>query len=278
MLNATVTASYKGQPLDVLARLIERRGQVLKRETVPDSVIATAIEAAKSIRAATRQRKAGKKLKISASGTGVTAVKRSDLVPSWRGETKRVCYRPRGGGKGTGRWGGRDVCRIPPGVDFKDCVVWQVTLAPERTDRWPRQPKTFMLLATSDAAAKEYVEKRFRNIADRTAGAGRGVWGHVMAEVSSRPLAAGAMAAHAAKVASGAFKVEKRSTENSFSVRIEDRLAYAMDAIKGGKGGLDAALGKAANKIAGQINHALHRAGDLSHDFPTPFPELKQRR
>lgn len=276
MIGATVTATCcDGKSLSVLADLIRKRAEVLG-ETACDAVVATAIDVAKSIRAATRARKVGRKLKLNAENAGVRMAKRSDLVPSYRGTTKRICWRPRGGG--VGHWNKNDVCRIPPGVDFKKCVIWQVTVSKDRIERWRHQAASYMLLATSDAAAKEYVQKRYSAIADRTAGAARGVWGHVMAEISTRPVADKALKAHAAKIAGGAFRVTKAGDENNFSVTLENRLQYAVDAVKGGQGGIEIAVKKAANKIAGRLNHALDRNGDLERRFETPFPEVKRRR
>lgn len=276
MIGATVTASCcDGKPLSVLADLIRKRAEVLG-ETARDAVVATAIDVAKSLRAATRVRKVGRKLKLDAENSGVRMAKRPDLMPSYRGTTKRICWRPRGGG--VGHWNKNDVCRIPPGIEFRNCVVWQVTVSEDRRSRWRHQAASYMLLATSDAAAKEYVQKRYSAIADRTAGAARGVWGHVMAEISTRPVADKALKAHAEKVAGGAFRVTKSGDADSYRVMLEDRLTYAVDAVKGGRGGIDMAVKKAANKIAGQLNHALGKNGDLERRFETPFPEVKRRR
>lgn len=62
MVVPVVTMDYNGRPLEVLHELLEKR-QKLLRETVKDSIVATAITVLKSIRARTKRYKG--KIRIS---------------------------------------------------------------------------------------------------------------------------------------------------------------------------------------------------------------------
>ena len=66
--------------------------------------------------------------------------------------------------------------------------------------------------------------------------------------------------------------------EGSFGLSYSSELDYGIAALKSGEGGVDAAMQRAANKIAGQITHAAHQAGDFEHDIKTPFPDVRRRR
>lgn len=209
-----------------------------------------------------------------------TLSERHDLVPSFsrEGGIRRVLRRGRG--RGAAKFDEtKFVQLVPPGENWSAAKVFTLSVDPAWLARHKFQKGENVIVATSLAAAKSYCQKRFTKIADQTAGAAKDVLAHAMAELSTRPVAPKARHSHAAKVASGNFRVAKREIgANGYEVDIEDSLAYASDALRGGAAAVNVALMKAANKIAGQLTHHLHRHGDFSQNFGTPFPEVKRAR
>ena len=62
-----------------------------------------------------------------------------------------------------------------------------------------------------------------------------------------------------------------------YTIKIQDNLAYASDAIKGGESAIVTALQKAANKVYGTL---AHLAGlDFTDKFPEkPFPDVGNKK
>ena len=66
----------------------------------------------------------------------------------------------------------------------------------------------------------------------------------------------------------------------TYTLTVNDNLNYALDAIKGGRSGVDTALKKSMNKIVSVINRKT-KATDFFGDkikLETPFPELRKRK
>lgn len=109
MIAPTIKATYDSQPLNVLNKLIEKRQKWL-RESAKDSIVATAITALRSIRAATTTHFGKKQIKIPCDDIVITP--RTDVHPSFSGKTRQRCFRT-----------GPAASRKTPKVDLgKHCV------------------------------------------------------------------------------------------------------------------------------------------------------------
>ncbi len=260
-------ATASGKPLSELSRLIGERVRRLG-ELTKDAAIATAIDVLKSLRAATLDARRTRKFH--------TKVKeRRDLYLSFRtveGGSRRVpCLRH---GSPTGPLVKNAYLRfVEKPIDLKRASIYWVESEHERM-------AGYFCAAYSPESAAEHESKRALSRIKERGGLARAALGVAMAKLSTRntgdstPKLARVLASRLARVdvwgsgfSSGEFGVEYRS-----------ELDYGVAALKGGKGAMDSSLKAAANKIAGQLTHAAHRAGDFEHDITTPFPEVKKRR
>ncbi len=276
MLEPTFKLSYNGGPVSKLNELIEQRQEWL-HEGYRDATIATAITALQSIRAATKIRKPAKRLDY--FGVRVSVVQRHDVHTSHiRGGAR--CYRsgPRDAShKNAPRinLGQHCVQLCPPGARaWHRCNVYHVTLSAKQAERWPMQPVEFDVVSETQDGAISYLEKRFRHIADRESGLARHVLTLAMQKLSTRPTKSEVGAA-ARKSAGRWLDINVTDGDLSFRVSIRDNLSWAMDAVKGGQAGVDDALKRAANRIAGMISHKANLP--LEEKLPTPFPEVRRR-
>ena len=72
--------------------------------------------------------------------------------------------------------------------------------------------------------------------------------------------------------------IKQTETGGLYTLVLDDRLRYAIPALKQGKASVDLALKKSANKIISAINHKLKDgAAFFSDKLETPFPEIRQR-
>lgn len=275
MIVPEMKMTYAGGPLSKLNGLVQQRKEWLG-EGYRDAVIATAITALQSIRAATKKRKPAKRLNL---GVRVSVSQRYDVHTSHtRGGAR--CYRsgPRDAAhKNAARisLGEHCVQLCPPGARaWRRCNVYHVKLESKQAERWPMQPVEFDVVSETQDGAISYLEKRFRNIADRESGLARQVLTLAMQRLSTRPSREEVGAA-ARKSANRWLDIDVSDGDLSFRVAIRDNLSWAMDAVKGGHAGVDEALKRAANRITGMINH---KAGlPLEEKLSTPFPEVKRR-
>ena len=83
--------------------------------------------------------------------------------------------------------------------------------------------------------------------------------------------------ARAERVAGEKTFVIERVTGNKYVLDIHDKLMFAELAVRGGKYGIQLAMKKAANKVAGYIQHTCKKIL-LPGELPTPFPEIRRRR
>ena len=90
MIVPSIKATYEGKPLSVLNSLIEKRQKWL-HETYKQSIVATAINALRSIRSVTMTH-AGKRV-VHLSDGDVTIIKRNDIHPSFSGRSHTRCFR-----------------------------------------------------------------------------------------------------------------------------------------------------------------------------------------
>ena len=275
MIAPTLNMTYGGKPMSVLNQLIGRRQEWL-HEGYRDAVIATAITALQSIRAATRKRKPTKRIVM---GVRIAVTQRHDVHTSHtRGGAR--CYRtgPRDAAhKHAPRieLGEHCVQLCPPGARaWRKCNIYHVKLTADQADRWPKQPVEFDVVAETQDGAMSYLERRFRNIADREAGLGRHVLTLAMQRLSTRATQEEVGAA-AKKSANRWLEISVNDSGEDFRVAIRDNLSYAMDAVNGGRAGVTDALKRAANRIAGMINHKANLS--LEEKLESPFPEVKRK-
>ena len=274
MMEPTLNLTYEGGPISKLNELIEKRQKWLG-ETYKDAIVATAITALTSIRAATRPY-----CGTVSTGFFCSIVRRDDVHPSFTGAGHVRCFR-------AGRFPRRNAHRVnlgshcvqlvTPGenLSWRQASVWKVTITKERAERWKHQPLEFHVVAMGEDSVRSYLEKRFRHIADRQDGLARTVLGAAMAMLSTRPPASEKAGAHVKHIAQKFAVATQSNSGDTFSVHVESNLSYAADALKGGASAVDAALKSAANRIAGMI---VHRAGArLDENLSTPFPEVKRR-
>ena len=276
MITPTLNMTYGGKPMSVLNQLIERRQEWL-HEGYRDAVIATAITALQSIRAATRKRKPTRRIVI---GVCITVTQRHDVHTSHtRGGAR--CYRtgPRDAAhKHSPRieLGKHCVQLCPPGARaWRKCNIYHVRLTSEQAERWPKQPVEFDVVSETKAGAMSYLERRFRNIADREAGLAGQVLTLAVEQLSTRRPTKWEVGEAAKESARRWLDINVSDGGDNFRVAIRDNLSYAITAVKDGHAGVRDALKRAANRVAGMINH---KAGlPLEERLPTPFPEVKRR-
>lgn len=266
MTSATVLrcTTASGKSLNELSRLIALRAERLG-ELTRDAVIAAAIDVLISLRAATGDARKTK-------STKPLVVSRGFLFPSFHrdGGMIRPCLRQ--GSPHGPRF--NIYFRIDPAVsDFRTARVFSVTPEHERL-------KPYCLVANSGGDTLEYENRRAMKRIELKGGLAKTALGIAMAKLSTRnadsdsPALARALASnlsHVTVYGSG-------TGSGDFGLSYSSDLDYAIAALDGGAAGVDAAMQKAANKIAGLITHAAHAAGDFEHDIPTPFPEVKKRQ
>ena len=209
----------------------------------------------------------------------VTFFRDDSFRPHWlRDKGAKVSKRCiRRGDGGHVFWNDRIVQLVPPGEKaWLKAAVYTVKISSERLARWPKQPASYFVVATSSKAVETYLSKRYAKVAEKSSGMAQHVLGLAMGEVSTRPPAnPRKLGRTAAKRARDFMRVIVSDGGNNYRVRIESNLSYAMSAVKGGSAGVNDALKRAANSVAGMIRH---RVGErLAENLSTPFPEVKRK-
>ncbi len=276
MVAPKISMTYKGKPMSVLNDLIVRRQKYLG-ETVRDSVVATAILCVKSLRADTRNgKKQAKNSDVEVTDTG--------WVGGWVRESgrKRRCARYSSAPGAHRVRGVRPVNlagqRYEPGEKVK---VFKVVPAFHKHDwTWEmnanKPHRCWYVLAKSEKVARDFGKRCVTRYMKRWRGLGKTALGFAMAKLSTRGVKSDPVSAKAMKAAELNAKVFKGASGASWSCIVVDSLNYAKKALKSGPGGVERAMKKAANQIAGRIwSVAGHK---LDSRPPTPFPEVAGRR
>ena len=278
MVAPVVNLSYRGKPIDELTRLIEKRRQLL-RESWRDAVVATAITVLKSLRADTCTAKpTAQKGDFTVTDTG--------WVGSWKREGGKIHRVPRfSAAKGSARVPGifpvnHAGKRYMPGE-----IVHVYRVAPTHPQHWKwtraRQPTKhegcWYVFAQSADVAHEFA---LRHVARRRkiySGLARMTLGVAMARISTRQqFAAPNVSRRARAAAANSAKVVTSSgMDGNLTMTVTDNLNYAKLALKSGPGGVERAMMKAANSIAGRLRKVA--GAELSAELSTPFPEVKGR-
>lgn len=277
MTRVSINATHDGQPLSVLSSLIAQRVKVLK-ESRRDAVTATAITALQSIRAATRRYNAKRGVKVTnTESAGEVSWRRYDGARTGftrSGGVARRCFRS-GGSRVEIGGSSKVVQLVAPGENWLAANIYQFFVPPALRERWPHQPESQIVVATTDKAMESYLRKRFGKIAERNGGAAQTALAMCAVKTSTRPQKMTAGGRNSTRTADKFTQVFKGEAGDTYTVSIVDSLSYAVAALKGGAGTIDTALKRAANRVAGYLRHRA--AAPLRQKFATPFPEVAGR-
>ncbi|MBQ7189133.1 MAG: hypothetical protein IJR99_06920 [Kiritimatiellae bacterium] len=263
MLDINIETHGGSIPLATLSELVGiRAGQL--NQSVKDSAVAAMINVLVSLRKLT------KKAKLNAK-TSPKVELQSQYIPSFtskKGEKGHIpCLRDASGHR-----------VIPPvpvrwtekSGKFKNLKVYLVT--PEYN-----KYKPYLVVAKSESVARKFEDAKVKRRIRKYSGLAR----HAITLLSKSLHAQNPGGESASAVINGVAEkfTESRidEAENSCTVSVTDSLDYAMSALNGGKGALDEAIKKAANKVAGLISHSLKKCG-ISRKWEAPFPEVKSIR
>ncbi len=252
-----------GKTLQELSRLIDLRAKRLG-ELYMDAVIATAIDVLVSLRSDTRR--------ATEPPEPTEITRRGDLHLSWRGKTGVPVLRT-GSTRGPEFHG--SFFFAEKGMDLKNCGVYRVVSRHERI-------RPYYVVAPSADAVKKFAAARDMRGIEKKGGLAKTALGIAMAKISTRnsaddsPEAAKILGSKLSHIT--IYGASATGASGEFGLQYRDDLNYAVPALRSGASGIDTAMQKAANKIAGMITHAAHKAGDFEHDIPSPFPDVKRRK
>ena len=208
------------------------------------------------------------------SGISFVPVARESLHTGYRyASHKRVIIDALGN-----QFEGRHIVQlVPPSDDWKKATVFLVSVSEDRRKRWPCQPPKFYVVAMNDRAVESYLSKRFGKIAQESAGMAKRALGRLAHRISANETDNTRATARADRVTKEKTFVIERVAGDKYILDIKDDLMFAKLAVKGGDFGIQLAMKKAANKVAGYIQHTCKKIL-LPGELPTPFPEIRRRR
>lgn len=190
------------------------------------------------------------------------------------------CFRW-GVGEKAARYNGAPIPQIvPPTEKWADAKVFAIGIPQEVVNRWVFQRPFYYFCATSEAAAVNELDRRFRKIilgsqklAKRTLGEGMS---KVATQSGTGRIAAGAPYTGRVKFASEKYSDAKVWINGEeYGVRMDSNLCYALDAVGGGASAVDFKVRKAMNKTAGYINRYLGGSLDpRNRRMLTPFKDI----
>ena len=256
--------SASGKSLKALGELVKARARLLG-ELTQDAVIAIAINILNSLRADTLDARKGDK-----ADPPKSIIPRGDLAVSFSGARHAPVLRDKSGNR----------VDVDGFLHFAQRGVKAKTLIPIRVVPAHERIKPYFVAASSTSAALKFEGAQIRKRIKAKGGLARAAFSVAMAKISTRndggdtPPRAKALASQLSQitVSSSGF------ASGSLSLDYHDQLNYAIPALRSGAAGVELAMQKAANKVAGLINHTLHKAKDFEHDIPTPFPEVRKRK
>ena len=258
-----------GKSLEELSKLIALRTERMK-ELTKDAVIATAIDVLVSLRADTRDARSGDRVNPPRRLTP-----RRDLFVSFRGGKAHIPCLRTGSRHGPEFHHAGSFYIADKGCKLFDLLVFQVVPYHERI-------KPYFVAAHSASEVLKFEGAMIRRRVDRKGGLARSALGVAMAKLSTRN-SADDVSARIRALSSNLSQVSVTGgggfgASGDFGLCYQSELDYGIPALKSGDGGVDLAMQKAANKIAGMLTHAAHKAGDFEHDVETPFPEVRKAR
>lgn len=255
-----ITGSGAKKPIDELNRLIALRSKALNMST-KRATVAVAIDALKSLRAATKDARKTKRFKIKVEFTGwyggFTWPERKPCVRTGprRGDPKAAL------GDMKVRWLINGLKRQEQRKAF--------LVTPEKTDKKP-----YIVVCADAKTAMEYEKRASLNRVKNMGGLAKNALSVAMNKISQTGSKLDGNSVNKVNP-SGLAAVWVTDSENSCSVRVVDRLEYSSNALRGGDSAVDTALMKAANKVYGIVKHLT--GIPLDQDFGTPFPEVRKK-
>lgn len=197
----------------------------------------------------------------------------ASLTPGYKGKSHTRCLRGRDGHE---YWNQHIVQLVPPTERWQDAHVYVVHLTDEQRERWPCQPQIYWVVAMAERGVASYLAHRYGEIARRHEGMARAALGRLSHKISTAGREERA-APHAQTVADRETFVVERVQGDRYILDVRDNISFAQLAVRGGAIGVQIAMKKAANKIAGLIQHTCRKIL-LPGELPTPFPEVRRRR
>lgn len=267
----------EGQTTEWLGRVVKLRSKYLL-ETTQNAATATVIRALESIRARTRVVSPKTKYLLTVAKTPL-------LVPAWKtvkdggGKHAQRCVRNPDGSEYTGEK--RRVVFLTrkwhPNEHYDVYAVRDMHLAEMGHPR-----AEYYIVSSTFTEAQEYaIKKRARDIR-LYGGLAKRSLGWLMHKVSG---SGGDTAANrqAQKVYDAVNIARKNLTggmdTGGIGIYVKDGLNYAVDAVEGGKNGVNDAIKSAVNGIVGQINRMFDgkstSGGWWNGKIECPFPEVK---
>ena len=238
MVKVTCNATYYGKPLAVLSDLIRQRQKYLG-ESSKDAVIATGIDALVSIRRITRTAK--KMLPKS-------AVKFAPHKPKYI--TAKY-------GKNAGKPLRRTLVKRYKNNALKTIVKW-----------FPLETKK------ATKADREAAYRKWGKISRH--GLSKWTFGVLMHGLSTKNNIPEHVQSATKAIARKMAKSVTLESPTRLTLNLTNALNYARQSVKGGQAGIDLALKKAANKIAGRLCKVAEKK--FGERVQTPFPEVRKRR
>jgi hypothetical protein len=270
MTDVSITVA-DGRTVKEFVKLLEAR-QTYMKETTDKACAAIAIDALRSIRAAT------KKLKPK-TAENEASVKPVALYPSFKtvGPKKRkFCLRYKG--SNSEYHGNEIIVQIDRASDSKVLKTYGVySFVMQRRNK----KKAYLLVAPSEASALRWAKLKKRRMAMVFSGLARRALTTLMMKTATVNVGDDGASQLVHKKADENTRKTVSITQGlegiAYSLTLEDNLDYAMPAVDGGEWGVNLALQKALNKVTATINQKCKNL--LTFDkLETPFPELKQRK
>lgn len=269
MIDVDYNLTYKGQPIEVLQRLMAERSRVLG-ECARDAVIATGILLLKSLRADAKvARKSPRKAQYSVEEIAKTG---------WMSDPGGV--RPRR----VGRYGSARGLRVL-GIHAVNLLfghrgdgqTYRVRLAnPNVPFRTTKNPDCYYVLAKSRADAERWARARMARLLRKERGMAKSALGLAMAQISTHAPAMAVEGGRPRDLVRQAVSIATSGGKDAFTLKVSDDLNFAMAAQKSGPAGFALAVKKASNSIAGRLRKVWGH--ELDAALATPFPEVSVKR
>lgn len=266
MATAAVMATVgNGRTLEEFSKLIAARSKYLG-ETAADAVAACAIDALKSIRAATgkaTKRSVSKDVEVKEDGT---------LVPSFKtvGGAKKFCVRYKG--KGGAEYKGNE--KVSVAANSSQISKWNVY---RFTDEHGEKMYKYLIVAPDSKTAVKVAKRIKQKRAMRYSGLAKVALTRLMRKTATVSDGGEMPDATVMRKADENTKSIAQNGGKAYSLHLEDNLGYAIAAVKGGQTGVDLALRKAMNKITATVNQRCKKILGFEN-LTTPFPEVRQRK
>lgn len=282
----TIDLTWEGKPVAALEQIVRARAKLMGT-TTQDAVIATAINALVSLRAATSVAKVQRVRK-----SDIEVKERPDLVPGWKEEKGGKPFRVlrvegRHGMYLTGTpenlMGGIGRVRyITPkyakGEKLK--AFWASYSTPWKPVVGTQggkvvQAKVGYFVAEKKDDVANYLLKRVRRRVKRYSKLARNTISVAIGKISRLGNLDGTSWARENAVKNSDIQVNKGGVDSGYcSVRFIDGLDYSIAAFKDGEAGVELALKKAANKMAGRLARFAEDSWGHDGGMSTPFPEV----